>query len=164
MSDDIYPWSGDFSNLGPDDQRTVAQLVVDGKAVLGTVDVLLIRLRRTRKIALLREAGTNRIVAAAAWKKPADGYRSSTFTKAGAPIAGFETALELGYVVVSPSMQGKQLSGGLVTAIVEQVTTPTFATTDSNTMCNNLKRSGFIRVGGEWQGEKGRLSLWTITP
>jgi hypothetical protein len=164
MADDIYPWSGSFDDLATDDQRSVAQLVVSGKAVDGTIEDLLARLKRTRCVALLREVGTDRIVAAAAWKQPGATYRRDNFTKAGAPIAGFEAALELGYVVIATNMQGKQLSGGLVTAITEKITEPTFATTDSNTMRNNLERSGFTRVGGEWQGKKGMLSLWTITP
>jgi len=164
MAEDIYPWSGNFNDLVPDDQRAVAQLVVRGKAVVGTVDDLLKRLKRTRSVALLREASTNRIVAAAAWKQPAATYRRDNFTWAGVPIAGFEAAAELGYVVISPDMRGKQFSGGLVTAIVEHINAPTFATTDSNTMRNNLERSGFTRVGGEWQGKKGMLSLWTFTP
>lgn len=164
MADDIYPWTGNFNDLAPDDQRTVAQLVVRGKAVAGTVDDLLARLKRTRCVALLREVGTDRIVAAAALKQPVATYRRENFTKACIPIAGFEAAPELGYVVVAPDMKGKQLSGRLVTAIAEKMTEPTFATTDSNTMRNNLERSGFTRVGGEWQGKKGLLSLWTITP
>lgn len=164
MADGTYPWSGNFNDLVPDDQRAVAQLVVRGKAVVGTVDDLLTRLKRTRSVALLRAVGTNGIVAVAAGKQPAAAYRRDNFTKAGVPITGFETAAELGYVVISPDMRGKQLSGGLVTAITEQITSPTFATTDSKTMRNNLERSGFTRVGGEWQGKKGMLSLWTIAP
>lgn len=161
---DTYPWSGDFNDLVPGDQRSVAELVVRGKAVTGTINDLLTRLKRTRSVTLLREASTNRIVAVAAWKQPAATYRRNNFAKAGASLAGFEAAPELGYVVISGDMKGKQLSGGLVAAIVERITEPTFATTDSTTMRNNLERSGFIRVGGEWQGKKGMLSLWTITP
>lgn len=164
MADGTFSWSGNFNDLVPDDQRAVAQLVVAGGAVVGTVDDLLARLKRSRRVALLREKRTNRIVAAAAWKRPVAAYRRDNFIKADASIEGFETASELGYVVISPDMQGKQLSGGLVTAIVEQITEPTFATTDSNTMRRNLQRSGFTRVGSEWQGKKGMLSLWTIKP
>lgn len=164
MTDDIYPWTGNFNDLAPDDQRAVAQLVVRGEAVAGTVEDLLARLKRARCVALLREVGTDRIVGAAAWKQPVATYRREDFTKACAQIAGFEAAPELGYVVIAPDMQGKQLSGGLVAAIAEKLTEPTFATTDSNTMRNNLERSGFSRVGGEWQGKKGLLSLWTIIP
>lgn len=164
MADEIYPWSGHFTNLAAPEQLAVAQLVVRGKAVVGTVDDLLARLRRTRCVALLRETACARIVALAAWKQPAATYRRANFTAAGAPIAGFEAALELGYVVIAPDMRGKQLSGGLVDTIVAQITEPTFATTDSPIIRNNLKRSGFTRVGNEWQGKKGMLSLWTITP
>lgn len=164
MTGEIYSWSGSFNDLSPNDQQAVAQLIVSGKAVSGTVDDLLARLKRTRSVAILRDRESERIVATAAWKHPAATYRHKNFAKADALIAGFEAAPELGYVVIAPDMQGKQLSGGLVTAITEKITEPTFATTDSNTMRNNLERSGFIRVGGEWQGKKGMLSLWTFTP
>ncbi|SDA36029.1 hypothetical protein [Sphingomonas sp. NFR15] len=164
MTEETYPWAGTFTDLPAADQIAVAQLVVRGKAVIGTVDDLLARLRRTRCVALLRETVGDRIVAVAAWKQPAATYRRGNFMAASAPIAGFESAPELGYVVIAPDMRGKQLSGGLVDAIVAQITEPTFATTDSPTMRNNLKRSGFAQVGNEWQGKKGMLSLWTITP
>ena len=164
MDHDLYLWSGSFEDLASKDQCAVAQLVVSGKAVAGTVDQLLARLKRTRYVALLREASTDRIVAAAAWKRPNATYRRESFAKAGTPITGFEAASELGYVVVAPDMQGKRLSGRLIAAIAEKITEPTFATTDSNTMRNNLERSGFIRVGGEWQGKRAMLSLWITTP
>lgn len=56
------------------------------------------------------------------------------------------------------------LSGDLVEAIAAAIHEPAFATTDSNTMCNNLERSGFMRAGTDWQGSKGTLSLWVIDP
>lgn len=164
MADETYPWTGTFTDLPAADQIAVAQLVVRGKAVVGTIDDILARLTRTRCVALLREANSDRIVAVAAWKQPAKTYRRGNFNSAGVPIAGFETAPELGYVVIASDMRGKQLSGGLVDAIVAQITEPTFATTDSPTMRNNLERSGFTRAGNEWQGKKGMLTLWTITP
>ncbi|HEX7930109.1 MAG TPA: hypothetical protein VF470_04290 [Sphingomicrobium sp.] len=164
MADDPYPWSGDFNALDQVDQRAVAELVVKGKAVIGTADDLLMRLKRTRCVALLREADTHRIVAAAAWKRPGAAYRQDKFKAAGAPIAGFEAAPELGYVVRASDMRGRHLSGGLVDAIVAHITEPTFATTSSTTMRDNLQRSGFTRVGGDWKGKDGILSLWTIIP
>lgn len=164
MADETHLWSGAFNDLDPSDQLVVAQLVVKGRAVTGTVNNLLARLKRTRCVALLRETGTDHIVAAAAWKQPTAAYRRDKFVAADAPIAGFETASELGYVVIAPEMQGKKLSGVLVQAIVTRITEPTFATTDNNTMRNNLERSGFTRVGKDWQGKKGKLSLWTVTP
>ncbi len=164
MAYNTYPWSGDFNDLNLDDQRAVAQLVVRGKAVDGTVDDLFARLKRTRCVALIREKDGDRIVAAAAWKRPATAYRRSKFKAASAPIAGFEAAPELGYVVRAADMQGRQLSGGLVDAIVQHITEPTFATTSSNTIRNHLERVGFKRVGRDFPGNNGMLSLWTITP
>ena len=66
--------------------------------------------------------------------------------------------------MIAANMQGKQLSGSLVSAITERITEPTFDTTNSNTMRNNLERSRFTRVGSEWHGGKGILSLWTMHP
>ncbi|TYC91551.1 hypothetical protein [Novosphingobium sp. BW1] len=164
MADDTYPWSGDFNDLSPEDQRTVAHLVVRGKAVDGTVDDLSARLKRTRCVALIRVKDGNRIVAAAAWKRPGTAYRQSKFKAANAPIAGFEAAPELGYIVRAADMQGRQLSGGLVDAIIQHITEPTFATTGSNTIRNHLERVGFKRVGRDFAGNNGMLSLWTIAP
>jgi hypothetical protein len=164
MADETYPWTGAFTELSADDQLAVAQLVVKGRAVSGTVDDLLARLGRTKCVALLREAGTDRIAGTAAWKTPGTTYRRDKFVAAGAPIRGFETAPELGYVVIAADKRGGRLSGGLVNAIVNEITLPTFATTDNKTMRGNLERSGFTRVGHDFEGKKGDLSLWTIRP
>ncbi|HMG48838.1 MAG TPA: hypothetical protein VK614_15430 [Allosphingosinicella sp.] len=161
---DTYPWAGTFDDLAPDDRLSVAQLVVDGGAVLGTVNQIAARLKNARTLVLLREEGTDRIVGVASLKNPDRRYRLKKFADAGIAIAGYEDAPELGYVVVAKDMRGKQLSGGLVDLIAKEIREPTFATTDSDTMKNNLSRSGFSRVGREWQGQKGALSLWTLTP
>jgi hypothetical protein len=163
MPDDAaLPWSGEFSQLDADDRRAVAELVKAGGAIIGTVAEIAFRLDRTRRIALLRRPATGRIIGAAALKTPRGGYRADKFEKAGVAITGFEHAIELGYVVIAEDMQGRRLSGGLVEAIAADLSQPTFATTDSNTMKHNLARSGFTQSGGAWQGQKGMLSLWTF--
>lgn len=158
------PWSGEFGQLDADDRRAVAELIRVGGAIIGTVGEIALRLDRTRRLALLRVPATGRIVGVAALKTPGRGYRADKFKKAGVAIAGFEHALELGYVVIAQDMQGRRLSGGLVQAIAADLKQPTFATTDSNTMKHNLARSGFTQFGGAWQGQKGMLSLWTFAP
>jgi predicted GNAT family N-acyltransferase len=107
---------------------------------------------------------TDRIVGVTTLKNPHPGYRVNTFAAAAAPIAGYETAPELGCVVVAKEMQGKRLSGGLVEAILKELREPAYATTDSNTMRNNLEQFGFTSAGQEWQGKRGTLSLWTFVP
>ncbi|MBX9815462.1 MAG: hypothetical protein A4S12_04380 [Proteobacteria bacterium SG_bin5] len=160
---DAYPWVGIFDDLSPEDRLSVAQLVVDGGAVEGDVGQLAGRLKNARMLALLREQATDRIVGVASLKSPDPGYRLNKFDDAGVAITGYEAAPELGYVVVAKDMRGKQLSGRLVELIAKEIREPTFATTDSDTMKSNLFRSGFIRVGQEWKGQKGTLSLWTLT-
>lgn len=97
-------------------------------------------------------------------KTPTTLYRADKFAATGIPITGHETSLELGYVVVAEDMRGKRLSGDLCNAIAKEIRGPAFATTDSNTMKENLLRSGFTRAGREWQGQRGALSLWTMAP
>lgn len=157
-------WSGKFIDLMANDRRLVAQLVKDGGAIVGSINQIITRLCRTQKLVLLREHATDRVVGVAALKKPSQEYRTGKFKIARVPITGFEVAPELGYIVVAKDMRGKQLSGGLVDAIAKDLREPVFATTDSNTMRNNLGRSGFTQVGQEWQGEKAMLALWTFTP
>jgi predicted GNAT family N-acyltransferase len=164
LDNETYPWSGTFGDLGSDDQHSVTRLVFEGGAIEGTTEQILVRLGRTRKLALLRVKATDRIVGVAALKVPADAYRWNKFVAACVPIAGFETAPELGYVVVAKDMRGRRLSGELVELISKEIREPSFATTDSSTMMKNLQRSGFVRAGQEWQGQKGALSLWTFTP
>lgn len=164
VEDERYLWSGVFGDLSSDDQLSVTRLVEEGGAIQGNAEEIIVRLKRTRKLALLRVKATDRIIGVAALKTPNQGYRADKFAAAGVPIAGYETAAELGYVVIAEDMQRRRLSGGLVDAIAKEIRESTFATTDSKTMKNNLQRSGFTRAGQEWQGQKGTLSLWTITP
>lgn len=160
---ETYLWLGRFDALKLDDQLSVAELVEAGGAIKGTVQIIGARLRRTRMLALSRAIDTDRIVGVAALKEPSEAYREGNFAAAGVPIIGYEAAPELGYVVIAEEMKGRRLSGCLVEAIVDEIHEPAFATTDSNTMRNNLQRSGFTRVGQEWPGLKGNLSLWTIS-
>lgn len=153
-------WSGRFADLSLSDKRAVAELVKSGGAIQGSLEDILQRLRRTRITTLLREAEGGRIVGVGALKTPLRHYRESRFANAGASIDGFEDAPELGYVVVHSDWRGQRLSGDLVKASTEAIDGPLFATTDNNTMCNNLARSGFVRVGTDWQGSKALLSLW----
>lgn len=160
----LWNWSGCFADLLAADQRAVAQLVQNGGAIEGTADQILPRLRRTRMVTILREGENGPVIGVAALKEPSCNYRRNKFAAAGVAIAGFDDAPELGYVVIHANRQRQQLSGGLVELMAQQLSEPTFATTDSNTMRNNLIRSGFTRVGQEWQGNKGALSLWVFAP
>lgn len=156
----LVRWLGSFADLSLIDQHEVAGLIKAGGAIHGSVEEILPRLRRTRMIALLREGNRGRIVGVGALKMPLKQYRESRFAYAGASIAGFEQAPELGYVVIHSERRGQMLSSVLVEAIAMAIDEPAFATTDSNTMRNNLGRLGFMGVGTDWQGSKATLSLW----
>lgn len=161
---ETHLWFGAFGDLASEDQMSVAQLLDEGGAIEGTISQITHRLKRTRKLAILRLMVTDRIVGVAALKTPKQNYRADKFANAGVSIAGFETAPELGYVVVAQCMRGMGLSHELVHAIAKDIQEPTFATTDNDTMKRNLQGAGFTRAGREWPGQRGVLSLWTITP
>ncbi|WP_448658283.1 hypothetical protein ACPVPU_12520 [Sphingomonas sp. CJ99] len=160
----LFNWSGRFADLDSGHQNAIAQLIQEGGAINGTKEEILLRLQRTRKIAVLSERENGRVVGVAALKTPTRNYRQKKFTDAGFAITGFEKALELGYIVTHADWRGHQLSGGLIDLILHEITAPAFATTDSDTMRKNLTRSGFTRVGRDWQGNKGALSLWIFMP
>lgn len=100
-------------------------------------------------------------VGAAALKTPLGSYRTKIFRSAGVPLTGYETAPEVGYVVVAKEMRGRGLATNLVDAIVSQIQIPTFATTDDDAMKHILATAGFKNVGLEWKGNRGKLTLWT---
>ncbi len=165
VESEINSWFGVFDDLSSDDQVLVARLVKAGGAIRGTLEEITQRLKRSRNLALLRVKLNNRIVGVAALKTPTKQYRADKFAAASVPIAAYDTALELGYVVVAKDMRAKSYPETFATQSPRRSAgLPAFAATDSSTMKKNLQRSGFTKVGREWQGRKGALSLWIITP
>lgn len=162
MADDQpYPWTGRFTDLGREDQRAVAALVKEGGAIPDSIEQILPRLARSHRVELLREPGTNRIVGAGVLKDPSTNYRCNKFAEAGVAIDGYEDAPELGYIVVAKDRERQGLGERLVRAVANPLTKGCFATTDDPTMFRKLVRAGFSRQGQEWQGVRGKLSLWT---
>ena len=159
---ETYLQRSSFSDLHAVDQKSTVELVAQGGAIEGTAKEIGLRLKRARQLALLRIKATNRIIGVAALKNPDSNYRAKTFNKACFPISCYENAPELGYVVVAEDMRGRRFSGCLVHAITADTQEPTFATTDDTAMQHNLQRSGFVKVGKEWQGNRGVLTLWLL--
>lgn len=162
MADDQpYSWTGRFAELDRNDQRAVAKLVKEGGAIPDTIEQILPRLGRSHRVELLRERGTDRIVGAGVLKDPSANYRQNKFAEAGVAIEGYADAPELGYVVVESDREGQGLGERLVRAVADPLTQSCFATTDNPRMHGKLHRAGFSRQGREWQGARGKLSLWT---
>ncbi len=162
MADDqSVSWTGRFNDLGREDQRAVAALVKEGGAIPDSIEQIMPRLARSHRVELLREPGTNRIVGAGVLKDPSTNYRCNKFAEAGVATHGYEDAPELGYIVVAKNMEGQGLGERLVRAVADPLTKGCFATTDNPRMHGKLSRAGFSRQGQEWQGARGKLSLWT---
>ena len=67
---------------------------------------------------------------------------------------------ELGYVARHRDHRGNKLAPRVVDALVFGREGSLWSTTDSDGMKAALAQAGFERVGNEWKGHRGQLSLW----
>jgi len=115
--------------------------------------------RELRRAAMLAIATRgDEIVGVGAIKRLRPDYAAGIAKRSRIPLDP-ETA-ELGYVAVDDKHQGQRLSPRIVAALLAKHVGPLFATTDNERMKRTLKKAGFVQKGQEWDGERGRLSLW----
>lgn len=152
-------WVGLPAECADQDITAAASLIKTGGAIDAKLAVLEGRLRRSRTLALYHKDG--QVLAVGCLKNPVANYRERVFTKADVSIDRFHSAPELGYVTVDETMRGQGLAHQLVEALVKVLEEPCYATTDDDTMKRMLSRSGFLKLGTEWTGQRGTLSLWT---
>lgn len=85
------------------------------------------------------------------------------YAKKRAKLAGQEfppETPELGYVAVASAHRGQAWSSKIVDKLLAAHAGPLWATTDDERMKHLLQKAGFVRRGKEWDGKRGRLSLW----
>jgi GNAT superfamily N-acetyltransferase len=87
------------------------KLVIEGGAV--SPEGLAQRIRNASRLLFLRTTD-NQLVAAGALKHPRPEYRNKVFADARATVSAEEYAVELGWVVVAKSYQGRRLSSRIV--------------------------------------------------
>jgi len=112
--------------------------------------------RVTKAVALAFVFVNGGLAAVGAIKRPGEGYRSSTFKKAGVTEDPTDFAVELGWVFVSEEHRGKKLSRVPVEALFPVVGTQNcFATSDVKRigMHKTLKRYGFSKVGKPYESD-----------
>ncbi len=63
-------------------------------------------------------------------------------------------------MAVDKDNRGPHLSSKIVDELLLKSDGQMFATTDSDRMKNSLMRTGFKKIGEEWTGKRGLLSLW----
>src|SRR5260370_3227959 len=110
------------------------------------------RVSRARKLVLLRDGAS--VVGTAAIKVPSAGYKEKVFRCAGVPEVENEYSLELGYVVVAETHQGKGLSPDLVDAARQGfASSPLFATSrvEKTRMHRTLRRFSFEQIGNAYE-------------
>jgi hypothetical protein len=129
-----------------------AAIIKSGRAVDITTD----KLRRAAVLVVAEAEGIIAGVGVIKGPRPAYGAaiaRKSTFALPS-------EMSELGYVAISAEHKGKKLSHRMVAELIRDRTDALFATTDDPRMKRTLTTAGFIQQGKEWEGSRGRLSLW----
>ncbi len=113
-------------------------------------------MRRACLVAIARKGSA--VVGTGAIKRPRPRYAKAKERQAGVMLAS--DSLEVGYIAIESSHQGKGLSKKIVSELLSARSGPLFATTDDERMKHTLARSGFVKQGVEWKGNRGNLSLW----
>jgi hypothetical protein len=142
-------------DLASSDLKACVSIITKGDAV--DPESAADELPKTRSLVVARKAGV--IVGVGAIKRIRLGYASLIASNSGA-LFPRETR-ELGYVAVDEKHRGHKLSHQITNELLKvNGSTPLFATTDSEAMKRTLTKAGFRREGHEWDGKRGRLSLW----
>jgi RimJ/RimL family protein N-acetyltransferase len=140
--------------LSPAELATCVRIIKEGGAVNPQSPSR--ELPRATALAIVRKG--NDIVGVGAIKRSRSDYACLIEENSG---FSFNKSLpELGYVAVDQKHQGHGLSHLIVATLVSNCKEQLFATTDNIHMKRTLKKAGFRQQGREWEGNKGRLSLW----
>ena len=122
----------------------------------GAVNVDARKLRRAVALVLTKKGAE--IVGVASVKGIRPDYAAGIASKSGFPLIP-ETP-ELGYIAVDDRHRGNRLSHRLVGDLLRDRSGALFAATDDEYMKRTLSAAGFVQKGREWDGNRGRLSLW----
>jgi hypothetical protein len=148
-------------DCSPGELRDFATLVLAGGEVIR--EGLEARVSKAHALFFSRESSC--LLGIAALKKPAAGYRVSLLKKAGATVSPSQCVLELGWVFVTPSARGRNLSHRLTRAAVDYAgSARVFATsrTDNPGMHAPLLAASFKKHGHDYASDRGahRLELF----
>jgi len=141
------------ADLSAAELETCAALVRNGLAVRGDTKA---KLQRAAELAVATCLGN--IVGVGAIKLVRPDYALKIAKRSGFDFPS-ETP-ELGYVSVDGNHKDNGLSGRITAQLLKDKKTPFFATTDDKYMKSTLIKAGFTCQGGEWEGDRGQLSLW----
>jgi RimJ/RimL family protein N-acetyltransferase len=142
------------SDLSLEELKRCMAIIGEGEAV--NLNTMRRDLPRSHVLAVARFRGE--IVAVGAIKPVRKEYATGIAVKSKYPFPA-ETQ-ELGYVSVDPAHRGHGLSYEIAELLISRHEGQLFATTGSPQMKKTLARAGYRQEGQEWEGAKGRLSLW----
>ncbi len=114
------------------------------------------RLPRSHALAIVRSGG--RIIAVGAIKNNEPLYADKISSRSRHSFS--HDIPELGYVARDPAHRNNAFAPRIVAALVAAHPSSLWAATDREGMKAALLASGFVRRGQEWDGGRGRLSLW----
>jgi hypothetical protein len=142
------------TELTEQDRAACVALIAEGGAV--NVQTAASELPKASVVATVRRDGL--LVGVGAIKRERPDYASEK-----AELSGFDfdpNTTELGYVAVAKEHRQRELSSRIVRALTADCHDRLFATTDDPYMKRTLGHARFTQRGKEWDGQRGRLSLW----
>jgi hypothetical protein len=142
------------SELSEADRAACMAILSEGGAV--NVQTVAWELSRASVVATVRR--DNVVVGVGTIKRERPDYASEKAESSGYVFDG--NTLELGYIAVAKEHRHRGLSSLIVGTLIADCHDRLFATTDDPHMKKTLMHARFTQRGKEWDGQRGRLSLW----
>lgn len=136
-------------------ERCVA-IITRGGAV--KVKFALTELPRASVLAIARDKAE--IVGVGAVKRTRSNYAAGIAKENKSGFDFDKNMPEVGYIAVDERHRGQRLSHSILGQLLANHDGPVFATTDEEKMKRVLSAHGFAMEGKEWDGDRGKLSLW----
>lgn len=144
----------DPRSLTPEELKSCVRLIADGSAVDSGSAARQLPCAQAVVLAIKK----SRIVGVGAIKRERPPYVAKISKSSGHPLDA--NLPELGYVAVDKGDRGQGIGYKIVDLLLSGNHGPLFATTGNDSMKRILCKAGFVEIGKEWEGKRGRLSLW----
>ncbi|HEU0209024.1 MAG TPA: GNAT family N-acetyltransferase [Candidatus Udaeobacter sp.] len=142
------------SDCSPQELADFEKLVIEGGAV--DPEGLAQRISNASRLLFLRNSN-GQLVGVGALKHPRPSYRNGVFAKAGANVPSYRYRVELGWVVVAKSYQGRRLSARIIAELLALTNNQNvFATTRADDRAARFAAAhGFAPHGNPYPSGRG---------
>ncbi len=161
MSDDNFLYDVEIckpSDLSQQEMDRCIDIISKGGAV--TESFVSDFLPKAKMLAVARSCSEGDIVGIGALKFVSPGYAEELAGKDKSNFSFDVNTTELGFVAIDEKYRDQHISSTIVKQLCSVYKDSLFATTDSYKMKKTFKNLNFEKQVNEWQGRRGKLSLW----